>query len=191
MSSCNFLIIGLPRSRTAWMSLFMTTDNTICYHEPSEAISSIDQLDPYFNKDNYTFSGISDSNMGFFARPIMEKYKTKTLVIDRDLITVENSVALMGIPKTDYCSKLKNALIEIKHNPDVMWVPYHSLDSLRVLEKIWWHLMPGLAFDEDRAKLFMKMNIQVDLGYMRNKVAEIREQHSKLMLSTGLSFGLV
>lgn len=68
----NFFITGLPRSRTAWFSAFMTASGYPCMHE---GINHCETLDEYKNKVAYA----SDSNTGFFIVP--NPYPDRPLLI--------------------------------------------------------------------------------------------------------------
>ena len=74
--SDNFFITGLPRSRTAWFSAFMTASGFPCGHE---LINNCETIEEYKEK----VKDLSDSNtaFAFISNPYPER---KTLVIHRD-----------------------------------------------------------------------------------------------------------
>jgi len=67
-----FFITGLPRSRTAWFSAFMTASGYPCLHE---GINNCKTFEEYTNKVAYT----NDSNTGFFIVP--NPYPERPLLI--------------------------------------------------------------------------------------------------------------
>tara|TARA_R110000850_G_scaffold100316_4_gene207513 strand:+ start:1157 stop:1603 length:447 start_codon:yes stop_codon:yes gene_type:complete len=74
--SDKFFITGLPRSRTAWFSAFMTASGFPCEHE---LINNCETIEEYKEK----VKDLSDSNtaFAFVGNPYPER---KTLVIHRD-----------------------------------------------------------------------------------------------------------
>ena len=163
MSARPFLIVGLPRSRTAWLSVFMTAAGSICYHEPIGGIRDISDIEAIYKSDYYKFVGISDSGLGFFLDWILKNIQPRTLIVERDLVEVDESMDLLGFPRTNATELLSAELQKFKEHSSVMWVPYEALNVKRVMQKIYWHLMPGQPFDEERYELLAKMHIECDV----------------------------
>jgi len=104
--------------------------------------------------------GVSDSGLGFWLDWILREVKPRTVIIERDIQEVEESLMAMGLglPATNFCDLLKRKLDEIQDHPLVMRVPFNALGNVRVMQRVWWHLLgPNVAFDEER---FEKMNAQ-------------------------------
>lgn len=150
----NFLITGLPRSRTAWMAAFME-----CDHEPRFNLESREDIAEYFSKNQ----GCSDHGLGFWAKYIVEDLKVRTVIIDRPIDEVEASLETLGLdfPKNNYCDVLLDKLSEVREHPLVMCVPFKALNEIRVMQKVFWHLRPGVAFDEERFNLMKNIIIEV------------------------------
>ena len=177
MSAKPFLITGLPRSRTAWLSLFFCTGESICFHEPIGGIRAISDLETLYQSDFYKHVGISDSGLGFFLDWILENIKPRTLIIERDTAEVADSLAKVGVPRTNFPELLAERLQAFRDHPLVMWVPFDALDTKRIVQKAFWHLMPGVAFDEDRYEQFAKMHIEIDVA---TTVAEAKKNKENL-----------
>lgn len=179
MSAKPFFITGLPRSRTAWLSVLMTTDDTICFHEPSRDIANLDDLGKKFESEQHRYVGVSDSGLGFLASDILERFKPRTLIVERPIQEVEASLDAMGFPASNYCEALKAELDLVKDGPLVMRVPFQLLGDKRVAMRIFWHLMPGIPFDEERFEALSWMNIQTDnkmtLQYAMRNPSKINE----------------
>jgi hypothetical protein len=163
VSAQPFLIVALPRSRTAWLSVLCTTGMSICYHDAMEGMRDLSQMSDKYQSEFYKYIGLADIGLGFFLDWILENIGPRTLIVDRDPLTVEDELVSMGLPRTNYADLLHKKLLEFKKHPLVMWVPYESLDTKRVVEKIYWHLMPGQAFDEERYEELSKMHITTSL----------------------------
>lgn len=157
-----FLVTGLPRSRTLWMSSWLTTDTSICLHEPTPRLQRIEDLRNEYEALEGAFKGFSDSGLGFWLDWILQEIKPRTLIIDRVIADVEQSLVNMnlGLPKTNFCSLLLEELTKYKEHPLVLWVPYEELNSR--LEEIWNHLLPGKPFDKEYSVAFCKEHLVVD-----------------------------
>jgi hypothetical protein len=161
--SVPFLVTGLPRSRTAWMSVLTTTAHSLCLHEPSAAFKDIEELRGFYDCDYPNFIGASDSGLGFFLPWILENIRPHTLIIERDPQEVTESLCQLGLPRTNYAYLLQEAIEPFRHHPLCLWVRFDRLDDRRTIEKVFWHLMPGVPFDEERWAQLARMHIQVDL----------------------------
>lgn len=156
-----YLITGLPRSRTAWMAQFMPN----CVHEPITYMKKIEDIKTVYADHD----GISDSGLGFWLDWILHNVAPRTLIIDRDLDEVEKSLAEMnlGLPATNYCELLQEKLDEHAKHPLVLRVPYEALGNMRVMQKVWWHLLGHrYAFDEARFKRMNAINITVSNDHL-------------------------
>jgi len=140
----------------------MTTAGSICYHEPIGGIRDISDIEAIYKSDYYKFVGISDSGLGFFLDWILKNIQPRTLIVERDLVEVDESMDILGFPRTNATELLSAELQKFKEHSSVMWVPYEALNVKRVMQKIYWHLMPGQPFDEERYELLAKMRIEID-----------------------------
>lgn len=152
-----FLILGLPRSRTAWLANFLTYDDLFCYHEGTDGCNSISEY-----KDKV--KGKGDSNTGLiFYNPEKLFPETKIIVIDSD---VNDSIKFgKDVFKVDVAKELKQAKT-LLDNIDGLHIPLDSINDH--LEQIWRHVSTK-DFNQDRANMLAGMNIQVldplDINY--------------------------
>ena len=180
MSAKPFLITGLPRSRTAWMAGFFCTGNVFCLHEPLAKLYDITEAGRVFQSDYHSHAGISDSGAGFFLPWIMENVNPQTLIIERDPDFVAKDLAENGMPVGDNVMPvLMRKLEEFRHHPKVMWVHFDSLGNKRIMEKIWFHLLPGVPFDHERYEQFNDLNIQANIPKVKAYAAlnQDRQRH--------------
>lgn len=161
MKSKPFFITGLPRSRTAWLSAFMSNGRNICYHEPIYKMRDIEDIKQFYDCEYYNHVGVSDSGLGFFVDWILDNIGAKTVIVDRDINEVEASLKQLGLPASDYLEQLYKKLQSVRNHPLVLWIPFEALSEKRVVQKIYWHLMQGESFDEARYEEFNKMNIEL------------------------------
>ena len=74
-----FFITGIPRSRTAWAANWLTTDTTLCFHEPKESIDELLAQYPQFQVGVSSCMLVRD----YFA--VCRQYPTaKWVYIERD-----------------------------------------------------------------------------------------------------------
>lgn len=151
MNAQPFLVTGLPRTRTAWMSVFLTTGESICYHEPSMGMSDITEISAVYDSSFYKYVGVSDHLIGKHLAWLLENIKPATVIIDRSLDPDE--IANGG-------KLVQDNLNSFKEHPLVLWVTYESLTQKRVMQKVFWHLLPGVPFDEARYAELERFNIQ-------------------------------
>jgi hypothetical protein len=141
-----FVITGLPRSRTSWFAAYLTHGDTFCHHE------AIHFGKPMF-MPGYTHIGNADSGYPMHPKWAEELGDHKVVVIHRDIDEVVASLAYVGV------HDVRPVLNEIYHNMD-------RLDGLHVaFEHINSHLPEiheyiEVPYDEERAKLFLAMNIE-------------------------------
>jgi len=169
-----FLIVGLPRSRTAWLAAVANLDHRVtCYHEPFlEAKTWRDSL-AVWASTKYEYVGISDSGLGFHLAEIMAEYKPRVLVIDRPTHEVERSIDDIGFAQVPrFCRLLLERIAPFRCNPLIRVVPFHGLSRPDVVRASLWHLMPGIQFDLDKVALFQNLNVQSDMRRVRKIIAE-------------------
>lgn len=155
-----YLITGLPRSRTLWMSKFMPN----CVHEVAQDIDALDDL------YRINVDGISDSGLGFYLEWILENLKVPTLIIDRNIDEVEKSLSEMGLglPITNFCELLQEKLLLSKNHPLVLWVKFDDLNAR--MEEIWQHLVPNIPFDHERFEQMRQTEIVVNVEDIKQRL---------------------
>ena len=144
------LIIGLPRSRTAWLSVFMSQSNTYFHHEAIDGCFSFNEYD-----EKTSVSG--DSTTAFSL--LVDKIKDRKVVIikknDKEFdACVEWCDKTYGIDSRDHLTEMNEKLSEIEG----LIVNQSDIDDS--LDDIWEHLVDDQWFEgyED----IKKLNIQVN-----------------------------
>ena len=167
-----FFITGLPRSRTAWMTVATSRSNAICHHEPSawlkDEIALADLWAP-----SVVSIGISDSALGSVIGAVLTAYQPRTLVIRRpvnDVVRSCNAYVGKGGLRMDQAKLvhrlrwLERQLAAVAHHPLVKTVDYQELNSVEVVKDCIHWLTPSVRPPADLDQL-MHLNIQADLGY--------------------------
>jgi hypothetical protein len=99
----NFMVLGLPRSGTAWLANLLTTQKSLCKHEALWK-NSLDDL----SNISYAVSfGISETS-GFSMVDEINAHSARKLIVRRDLTEINDSLQELGIPKMnqDHMDKL-------------------------------------------------------------------------------------
>lgn len=153
-----FLVIGYPRSRTAWMANYLTVGDSVCIHEPVQHSC----LELYLKLIGYN---TSFSSSEFLVWPgTIENWNTmgvmKVLLIERDfdaaIQSFEKTVGEVpdpGIFNQWYVNfhYLKNNLL------DCLCIPYNDIDSR--IEEIHNYLIPHIPFSIERAQMLADLRV--------------------------------
>ena len=160
------MITGLPRSRTAWLAVAASGDESVCWHEPTEWL---DRWQDVFTRiwgiGGQRYVGASDSALGFHLPEILERMPMPVVIVDRAMAEVEASVASIGFGGSNFCALLTTAL-KYQH-PSIMRVPFGALSSNQMVAKCLQHLMPDATVNMDRLRMLQRLNVQTDLRRVR------------------------
>lgn len=146
----NFLILGLPRSRTAWLANFMTIQDIHCTHE---GLNGCHTLAAYRRKftDN---SGDSNTGLALFDFEALFK-DFKRVIIDSD---IKESVEFA---KKHYDYNTFETMTRLKHrldNLDGLHIAFNDINNQ--LETIWNYLTPK-QYNEKRASMLIGFDVQL------------------------------
>ena len=145
----NFFVLGLPRSRTAWLANFLTCDGHFCFHEGIDGCRSIDDYEKKLGHhgDSGTAMMMFDMNTLFPDSPkvIIESDPRVAIEYARNVFGLDNPTAIY------YAKERLDAIDGLRINRD---------DINERLPEIWSHLI-GEGYNEDRAKMLIKFNVQV------------------------------
>lgn len=164
-----FFITGFPRSRTAWLANLFTTDQALCFHEPTQ---SADQL---ISENSDLNVGVSDAGLVFKCDELLQKYPTAPwLYVERDEECALKSLikvlephlkidveALHGIQRMQK-EHMKRAETILAHQKTLK-VRFADLSDNDTIRKIWQHCLPGLVPNFRRLSILQGLNVQTDL----------------------------
>lgn len=155
---CNFLVLGLPRSRTAWLANFLTYDDITCTHE---GLNGCKNLTDYLSKFK-TKSG--DSNTGLMMFDFERYFRDfKIIIIDNTIdAAVEFSKRYYSHDSTQFMLKAQRRLSRIEG----LHVPFKSINDN--LEKIW-DYVSGEQFNESRAKFLINLTVEIRDPYFADE----------------------
>lgn len=181
--SNRFVITGLPRSRTAWMSMyFQGLRNINCLHEPVRHLPTKESLEEYLskdnynggssNKDNYNYNGVSTSGFSLWEKECKKLFfKSKCVIILREPIDVIQSLSKMkGVRDIEdnemiVYNQMNELLLQTSQNylrMDTITVRYEELDSKETMKKVHKHLLPTVKWCEDYWEQMNELNITIN-----------------------------
>lgn len=151
-----FMVIAAPRSGTTWASNWLTTDTTICLHDPLYKMH-------YSDIDNFRTTkclGISCTGIAYFHR-WLNNHPARKVILHRDKAEIDDSLCSIGMPPMDeiYFSYMK-ALGGVHVNwRDIFDNPRYIYEYLL-----------NIPFDEERHRLLLGIEMQPDFeGLTINK----------------------
>jgi hypothetical protein len=145
-----FCVLGLPRSRTAWLANFLSYGDRECRHEGTATMGSFDEVLATLRAG----VGLSDTMLGLRAEDIARALPaTRMVVVRRDIAQVRASMARIGYPmaghflehlaqKLDRASWLPHAIVvrfeELNDKATCAWIFRHCLGE--TMPGHWWDL---------------------------------------------------
>lgn len=87
------MLIAAPRSGTTWASNWLTTDNSVCLHDP---LSRVHYSDWDFIRCNKTL-GISDTGIAVFDK-FVNLHPARKVILHRDRREIDSSLNSLGVP---------------------------------------------------------------------------------------------
>ena len=158
----NFFVLGLPRSRTAWLANFLTFDGLFCHHEGINGCSTMSDYAEKIGKD-----GDSNTALAFFD--------IKDLFPDSKIIIIDNSIdaaVAFGRKQGNDIRESMKAEKKILDSMDGLHIDISEIDER--LEEIWSYVTDK-PFNKKRADMLKNFNVQVqgdwvDFGSLSNFV---------------------
>ena len=155
------------------MAAFMSNGPVLCRHEPSYRIRDIKDLPRLFDVPGYDRVGIAEHGLAAYLPWILDNIDVRVLIIERTVEEANASLRRIGIPDSNYCQILKETLDSLGNHPMVKRIQFEDMTHRLAFKYAFWHLVPGIPFDEDRLEEFDKLNIQVSIP----KVLGLYERH--------------
>ena len=157
----DFFVTGLPRSGTTWVANWLTTDTTLCIHDPlyKYQVEELDSLK--------TTKRLGISCTGIWRLPkFLSAHPAKKLILHRDLAEVNDSLKNeMNVPIiTEEEAATINDIIGVHVNYTDLFDPIAAKNIYEtLLEK---------PFDAERHAYLVEINVQPNFGNLTfNKAA--------------------
>lgn len=155
-----FVILGTPRSRTAWLAEFLTYGALNCAHEPSRNWSGPTDLFAALSLGQ----GVSDSVLTLRWADIIERRPdTKIVVVHRPKADVLASFRRAGLWHANLpvvIDRICDAMEELTGSvSDALHVPFGALSRRDVCGRVWAHCrgdtMPPERFEQYRDRMVL------------------------------------
>ena len=165
-SERNFLILGLPRSRTAWLANLFTRGDSLCHHELSNRGLDAKGMAEVMSA-GAKYVGNSDCGAALKAKELLELMPSlRVVIVERDQDSVLESFAKVSgktveeLPLDEFVDRTLEALEELKGLALV--VNFKDLDKSEVVEKIWHHCLGGVEFPKEQFEVLRSLNVQME-----------------------------
>ena len=155
-----FVILALPRSRTAWLSAWLSDRDRVCLHDALAYAHSRDALLALTAGGN----GLAETAGMVLPRVLHDTLPdARYLIVRRDPKHVEASLSHLGVWNSHRVVEegnraLHDAAAYLRTHAPVREIAYSDLGSFDVLCEVW-NFLRGDAHDEDRTRAFMGMRI--------------------------------
>jgi hypothetical protein len=149
----DFIVLGLARSATTWLANWLTTDRSICLHDPL-ADMSVAALCQY-RSPSATW-GVSCTGLWLYPELLMQS-SARILLVDRDVRQINKSLVGLGLPA------MPEALVQRFRQVAGPRIAFEELWTEDGARRVWTHLLPNYHFDADRYRLLRSMSIQPKL----------------------------
>jgi hypothetical protein len=153
----NFFILGMPRSRTTWLSAFMHSDLVFCNHE-TFSYKDFD-ASQFWEIEGYEYKGSVDNDPRY-SKPYLVDKEAKLVIVKRDYNDVYKSLVSLGVDpellKIDLDSMY--AELEFAESRADLVVDFKSLDNS--LPEICQLCTPNIGYDKVKHTLFKNFYIE-------------------------------
>lgn len=186
-----FLICGWPRSRTMWLSEFLTVPGvSVCTHEATEFAENAEEFwnnGKEFSKGVEIYGNSDSANLYGLRSMLALRPMTKVVWINRPMSEVRESMIKIGMPMSDatvwHITQLRDLCWEYMD----MVIDFDCLVHSHECREIWEHCLPGVPFDYERWGVYTdrKIGYSVDnpmptksfskfLNWAKREVDELR-----------------
>ena len=169
-----FVVFALPRSRTTWLSHFLSYGGLAVGHDLGPQADTCQQ----FFDSLWPLAGTCETGAQDVAPLIRQAMPTaKFAVIKRPVDQVERSLAAFG--ETGHRAELerRSAVID---SIEGLHISYESLADARTCCQLWEHLLPTVPFDFQWWRYMDRLNVQTDVPGQLQFVAERRAEIARL-----------
>lgn len=180
-----FVIFALPRSRTYWLSQFLSYRDWTCSHEEARHIRSVDDVKSWLSQER---AGTVETAAAPFWRLLsLARSGVTVITIRRPVDEVVDSLMATGIlfdhsELISRIARLDHKLDQIEARvPNVLSVQFADLAKEETCAKIFTHCLP-YAHDRARWEMFapakMQINLPALLDYGRAYSSQLRKAES-------------
>lgn len=188
MKNAPYFIIGLPRSRTAWLANLLTYGNSYCWHEASRYVAGMAMLPAFMNRRRAKYRGNSDSGLCGNPYLILNLFPTSKFVFIHRPVRACIKSAVEQFPEIPPCVTDKSiqacqqGFIDlncgVKPGQKINF-EYDQLNNLETLREIWRFCIPGVKFDRERAEMLQQMRVDTVFAKMEAAMHPVYQERIK------------
>lgn len=183
-----FIVFGLPRSRTAWLSAFLSYRDWRCFHEVAITLRSIEEIKSFLGQPRI---GVAETAAAPGWKMLRHYFpEARIVVVHRpveEVVDAMMNVDVSGIARYDpvllerNMQRIDRSLDRIAAEPDVLTVGYADLDREEVCAAIFEHCLP---YPHDHAwwAITRRRNIQADTRQVLRYYADHRDAVERFKL---------
>lgn len=174
-----FIVLSLPRSRSAWMAHWLSYPDKLVGHDIAIRAKNVHEFLAHFDFADGT---CETSAMLGWRLLKHEMPKLKTLVVVRDPQEVLESLRKKGLASESLTLEIMSRwhmLQAIGNAKDAKAIKFEDLDSKEIRSQIFEFLL-DLDFDEDWDARFASTNIQVDFAARVKQLMQNQNQIARL-----------
>jgi len=178
-----FIVLGLPRSRTAWLSRFLTYGDHVCGHEQLRYMRSLDDVAAWFRQPCI---GSAETSAAPFWRLIDKvAHDARVVVVRRPVHEVFASLSALGIAFNGALLRKRLHALDRKLDqiearlPHVLSVNYADLATEPTCKAVFEHCLP-YPFDAEHWRALDGVNVQCDMRAMMRYAVAHSDQLNKL-----------
>jgi hypothetical protein len=162
-AAVEFIVLGLPRSGTTWLANWLTTDKSLCLHDPF-ARSLPEQWEGGLKRLGISCTG------AYLMPKWLAMQDCPVAINERDPGECDACLQRLGLPDT-------GPLREAFANADGRRWRFSDIWNEDKARELWAFLLPGLPFDTARYRLLREMRIEPrDYGMDPAVVHELMER---------------
>ena len=183
-----FFIVGLPRSRTAWLANLLTVPGqSFCWHEGEAGHGNLDQLVAKMKRRPESRVGNASSGIACYGDDAYRLLpEARYIIIERDLDEAKQALKDTADEYFDVdiiwpqILKTFNSFVESLSEHYVLKIRYESLHEEKTCTNIWNFATNGLPWDSERWEMLSKLDVQanVEKGETKCPVMPSGQSHS-------------
>lgn len=164
-----FFICALPRSRTAWLSVFLTHGDSFCFHEPAVGMTDFGQFRSLFESTGRSVVGTSDCGNVWIADGLAREFpESRFVVVRNDIDKIRKSLEEMGLPDHGMLEKSAIMLDYTVRTHSHISLEADDLSNPGTVKMLCDYV--GAPFDQARFDLLTTLNVQVNTRYLADRM---------------------
>lgn len=169
-----FVIFALPRSRTYWLSVFLTYGGHTCAHDEALHVRGVDDVQAWFSQERV---GSVETAGAYFWRLVRDiRPDVRIAIVRRPVIEVIESLMATGLPfdratLANRIGRINRKLDQIeRHIPDALSVSYANLADEDTCARLFEHCL-GEKHNHTWWERLAPINLQVNLAAQQEYMA--------------------